>query len=650
MLKISKKLKLEIFKLVISQSDPFAESKGEERIIKFLSKIWDLESMPSLDPRFDDASGDIVQHFINNPDWDYEYLFTERLGLIEDDHKFEIFIETLLSSEIRNDEDDITKYYFLLNPILEKEGLALTIDSYDESNYPLYKIKQLEDVEKTPLGLVENKIPFFVVKSLSGHSAKLQSHKTPSTSPAFVLVQNDGWNDFGYKTEFSLFYYDAESVVSYVGETKIMKIDIEDTIESIPKRFFSLEADFCSLGQTYDFYYKLKGLLKKNFESVLFAIRDSAFFPDIHDNFENNYIFKKSLIRTDKAERLLREAKYKVLDYDLSNLYSFSFDFKPKFSDISVTVTFDFKNNSDSPDRIYGLIGKNATGKTQLITSLPIEIANNNSKLFSPRTPLFSKVIAVSYSVFDTFVIPSKTASFNYVYCGLKDKKGELISNQGLILRFHHTWKKIKELSRMEEWREILLNFIEEELINEFIVLDNDEKYDVSIDGFSRVRAIMSSGQNIILYIVTEIVANIRYDSLLLYDEPETHLHPNAISQLVNAIYELVNKFESYCILATHSPLIIRELLSKNVLVIERNGNVPSVRKIGIESFGENLTVLTEEVFGNRAVNKQHKIILQKMVDEGKSYDQIISLLESDGLPLSLNVLMLIRSLTNEKS
>lgn len=151
------------------------------------------------------------------------------------------------------------------------------------------------------------------------------------------------------------------------------------------------------------------------------------------------------------------------------------------------------------------------------------------------------------------------------------------------------------------------------------------------------------------LYIITEIFAHIRFDSLILYDEPETHLHPNAISQLVNTIYELVDKFESYCILATHSPLIIRELLSKNVLVIERDGNVPSIRKIGIESFGENLTTLTEEVFGNRSVEKQHEIIIQEMVDDGKSYEEIKSLLASDGLPLSLNVLMLIKSLINEK-
>jgi len=160
----------------------------------------------------------------------------------------------------------------------------------------------------------------------------------------------------------------------------------------------------------------------------------------------------------------------------------------------------------------------------------------------------------------------------------------------------------------------------------------------------------LSSGQSILLYIITEIVANIRYDAIILYDEPETHLHPNAITQLMNTIYELVNEFQSYCIIATHSPLIIRELLSKNVFVMERESNYPSLRKIGIETFGENLTVLTEEVFGNRSIPKQYKLILERLVNNGLSYDEIINELESDNVPLSLNARMYLKTIVDEKS
>ena len=131
---------------------------------------------------------------------------------------------------------------------------------------------------------------------------------------------------------------------------------------------------------------------------------------------------------------------------------------------------------------------------------------------------------------------------------------------------------------------------------------------------------------------------------MILFDEPETHLHPNAISQLMNTIYELVEEFESYCIVTTHSPLIIRELLSRNVYVFERHENIPSIRKIGIESFGENLSILTDEVFGNRNIEKQYKKIIDRFIDSGSTYDEIIAQLKSDEIPLSLNTRLYIKS------
>lgn len=646
--KLSIKLKEDIFREVISQPNPFAESQ-EVGISKFLTMIWDLDSLPSTDDRFDTAREDLIHHTVGNNDWDYEFLFLERFKLFEAEEKFELFLEALMSPDIRTSEDDITKFYFLLNPYLKKEGVELAVTEFNSNNLPVYKLIKVGDRGDAPVDVADNNIPFVVVKNPNGNSAKLGSHTPPSEVPSFVLAFNEGWNDFQVKTYYDLFYYDENAEGAHIGGVKIMKLNHDNKESSLEDRFTHLSEDFCSVGQSIDYYSDLKKLFERNFTSVLFALKDAAFFPEINDKFENNSFFKGSLIRFDSAERLLREAKYLVYGYDLSNLYSFGYDFKPKFADSPLRVTFNFDNNSESPDRIYALIGKNATGKTQLITSLPIDIAKGKNEVFTPRTPLFSKVVAVSYSVFDSFEVPASSSSFNYKYCGLKDSDGQLVSDHALKLRFHITWKRIKYLGRMNDWKDILQNFIDSELLDSFIVPDDvvENALTVNIEEFGKVRRTMSSGQNILLYVISEIVANIRYDSLILFDEPETHLHPNAVSQLVNAISDLVNKFESYCIMATHSPLIIRELLSKNVLVIEREGNVASIRKIGIESFGENLTLLTDEVFGNRAIPKQHKIVIKKLVNDGKTYEEIVSLLESDSLPLSLNALMAIRSLTN---
>lgn len=648
MIKLSKKLKNDILNVIIAQDNSFGDLSNGDGILDFLSIIWDLRIMPSTDGRYNDAYGDIYQHMVNNDDWDYEYLFITRLEILENDDIFQQFLQTVLNPEIRKTEDSIMKFYLLINPYLEKENYGLFITDYTSEELPVYEIKDKKDIDEIPIGIKQNNIPFFVVLDTDGRADRASSHSSPTEFPSFILALNRGWNDYGMNTEFNLFYYLDANDFSYIGEVKIICLE-SDITEVIGDKFNILNENFCSLGQEFSYYDNLKSKLGKNFESILWALKDAAFYPEIQDKFEQESGFINSLIRYDGPEQLLREAKYKIYNYDLSNLYSFKYNFSPKFSDTSLEIDFNFNNDGNFPDRIYAIIGKNGTGKTQLMTSLPIDIYKKTDENFTPKTPLFSKVIAVSYSAFDTFEIPKKTATFNYLYCGLKDENGERMTDRALLLRFHNTWKKIKKQERMSQWVKILSNFLDKEIIDEFIILKKHE-FDVSLDGFTKTRKMLSSGQSILLYIITEIVANIRYDAIILYDEPETHLHPNAITQLMNTIYELVNEFQSYCIIATHSPLIIRELLSKNVFVMERESNYPSLRKIGIETFGENLTVLTEEVFGNRSIPKQYKLILERLVNNGLSYDEIINELESDNVPLSLNARMYLKTIVDEKS
>src|SRR5690606_3205101 len=98
-------------------------------------------------------------------------------------------------------------------------------------------------------------------------------------------------------------------------------------------------------------------LFEKTYDSILWALKDVAIYPDIQENFESNYYFKNSLIRFDEQEQLLREVKYRLYGYNLKNLYSFKYSFKPNFSTESVDIKFDFDGNKAIPSRIFALIG-----------------------------------------------------------------------------------------------------------------------------------------------------------------------------------------------------------------------------------------------------------------------------------------------------
>ncbi|MCA1920321.1 MAG: hypothetical protein LDL38_13035, partial [Flavobacterium piscis] len=114
---------------VLAQINPFGEQDGQN-IMTFLERIWELNIMPSEDSRYSDAYGDIQQHIVNNDDWTYEELFEQRLDLITNDESFKNFIETLLHPDFHMDEDEIIKYYLIINPYLEKENYTLVIVEY----------------------------------------------------------------------------------------------------------------------------------------------------------------------------------------------------------------------------------------------------------------------------------------------------------------------------------------------------------------------------------------------------------------------------------------------------------------------------------------------------------------------------------------
>ena len=108
---------------------------------------------------------------------------------------------------------------------------------------------------------------------------------------------------------------------------------------------------------------------------------------------------------------------------------------------------------------------------------------------------------------------------------------------------------------------------------------------------------LLSSGQKIVLSILANIFEHLKKNSLLIIDEPETHLHPSLIAAFMHSIRLMLEKFESYAIIATHSPVILQETPSKFVQILEGSNIRPKVGHLRNESFGEEISTLTEDVF-----------------------------------------------------
>ena len=98
--------------------------------IDFLSRIYDLDNLPSTDSRFSNASGDIWQHTINNDDWDdYWFFYDDRFHLSNgnDDQYILRFICEMLHPAVRKEQSNWRKYLEKFNELLEPDGYELYV-------------------------------------------------------------------------------------------------------------------------------------------------------------------------------------------------------------------------------------------------------------------------------------------------------------------------------------------------------------------------------------------------------------------------------------------------------------------------------------------------------------------------------------------
>lgn len=479
--------------------------------------------------------------------------------------------------------------------------------------------------------------------------------------PAIVLYK-DSWDDYSYKTSYHVIFFNSDTESEKIGFMKILHKDDANT--NLSEKFNELTEDYCSLG-TIDYYYKMQKCFKIRAKNILQKLRDCAINENIKEKFEDHEGFRSSLLRTTNFEKALKEGKDIIEGHSSKFNSIFTFDCVVGNFDNEHSISFDFEPDSNSflPHRIFCLIGKNGTGKTQYLSKLALGMSGQDRDLknsFTPGRPLFSQVIAISYSIFDSFKKPNTINEiinkknyeevFSYLYFGVRKRDNSILSDKEIQSQLYESILKILERGKKDEWLESLSTLFHDnrllDLINE---IENNEKIFnkkiINVHEFLHV----SSGQGIILSCVTNLYANISKETLIIYDEPETHLHPNAIYQLILILHEILNKTNSYAIIATHSPIIIQQIPSKYVRILSQNDNYINIKQPSLETFGENLTALTNEIFGNNMHEEYYKKILEKIATTERGILQsdinIDELFEGD---LSLNARIFYEGKKNE--
>lgn len=110
----------------------------------FLSRMFNLNTLPSYDSRFNNAAGDIWQHRVNNPnDWSDDWIYTDnRFNLLNcDDSVFLQFLCEMVHPIVRLDSSHVAKLVQIFNDNLANDGFEI-IEKTRVSNKPIFSGRQ----------------------------------------------------------------------------------------------------------------------------------------------------------------------------------------------------------------------------------------------------------------------------------------------------------------------------------------------------------------------------------------------------------------------------------------------------------------------------------------------------------------------------
>jgi predicted ATPase len=470
-----------------------------------------------------------------------------------------------------------------------------------------------------------------------------------------IFLNPNNWDDFGFKTQFAVTWCDESGTQLYLGEVKIGYQDQKSgwTAHEMPPEFYELPRTFFALGQDVDYYEKISKLPPEIRTQILVGLNDVVFNGIALREYSTEKAFNDSLARgvsyasiTEQFSRILNGGAPQTP-------YNFVYKVMADGETAGIELRFDVSPESKPSTNIHVLIGRNGIGKTTLLNGMISAIVKDHqidrgvghfwdissSPYSLIDNDFFSALVSVSFSAFDPFTPPLDTDDhvneLKYSYIGLKKvvrEKRELRSEHKDIDKFCDEFanslancfslpQKKSRWLRAIRFLESDENFADMDLTRFAAEGGTDRLSDLKYKLFKK----MSSGHAVVLLTMTKLVEKVDEKTLVLMDEPESHLHPPLLSAFTRALSDLLSNRNAVGIIATHSPVVLQEVPKSCVWMLRRNRLIANAERPDGETFGENVGVLTRAVFQLEVSKSGFHHLLAESVGEGKSFDQIVA-------------------------
>jgi predicted ATPase len=458
----------------------------------------------------------------------------------------------------------------------------------------------------------------------------------PETKNTILLIW-DNWNDFSYYTLFGINYVNSEGIDCEIGAVRIahrgQKEGPDEKLLKIGDVFEKLDDIFFSLGTEDSYYETLGGISDEVRDFVLKGLNDVAFDTSLLNEVIDEEVTKYSLLRDISYKTVINQ--FNRIAHGGARLTNYSFEYLLS-NEKENKIKFSVFANEFPPSNIQVIIGSNGVGKSYLLNGMIDSVLNKHNSvgefIFNTQyeNDTFSNLICVTFSAFDEYGFHQKNENPNikYHYIGLKNNNSksdntlndfadDFTSSIGLIISSQKfgRWKTIiRELESDSLFKSE--NFIE--YIEKSYNANSKEKLEQK---FKK----LSSGHKIILLTITKLVELLQEKSLIFFDEPETHLHPPLLSSFIRAISKLLINRNAVCIMTSHSPIVLQEVPSSCVYKLSRMGYISKFEKPNLETFGENIGILTNEIFGLEVTESGFYKLLKEIVKVNFTYESALS-------------------------
>ncbi|MEI7731386.1 MAG: DUF4062 domain-containing protein [Verrucomicrobiota bacterium] len=525
--------------------------------------------------------------------------------------------------------------------------------------------------------------------------------------PAIVLAPaSEPPNEFGQRTLFryQIMLHDVPPIeghlhLGFVDEGEDFRSPA-DAVEHLLGQMNSGEMlkasdvpEFYTLQPDMESYRKLIGALDgSRARGLLASINDLVVAgrtqppPNWLNEAMNSNQFNFSFMRNSETFFALRNAESLLGGLAAEELAGISnqlhLSFKLPTFQTNHEIDFRFENDGPLPKRIAVVIGKNGVGKSQSLAHIVESLLHDDRDgLRDPVNgrPVINRLLAVSSpgETYTTFPPPPRfprRIKYRQIFLSRRQWGNNELGLGRVLVELSRSEESIRAKGRWSFFCEAIRPIIPPELLYVRVKKANvntpewlKEPFPLSelqegngrrrLERWSAVdlqadvcryidgkHVPLSSGQLTFIRFAIQACLYIENGTLILCDEPETHLHPNFISDFVRLLDKLLEETGSVAILATHSAYFVREVTRSQVIVLRQVADnqieavTPRLKTLGADIGEISHFVFEDAYFGSLLAQVRAHLVakpgqapkVMKLLEEEVSTEALMSLQRAD--------------------